>query len=132
MLLKSIIMFAICNYMRELLNINMCKVYVNYKSLLIEWQCYIFTSLAQGSCAVAASSRENRPNNMSTLWCINMTAAGSVNVKNLAQTIFQHLAFQETVNSFLTATNQVQLTYVVLIVSAEILECDGSISIQLL
>ena len=60
-------MFAICNYMRELLNINICKVYVNYKSSLIEWHCYIFISLAQGSCAVAASSRENRSNNMSTL-----------------------------------------------------------------
>ena len=67
MLLKSIIIFAICNYMREILNINMCKVYVNYKSLFIERQCYIFMSLAQGSCAVAASPRENRLNNMSTL-----------------------------------------------------------------
>ena len=60
MLLKSIIIFVICKYMRGILNINMCKVYVNYKSLLIEGQCYVFMSLAQGSCTVAASSRENR------------------------------------------------------------------------
>ena len=53
--------------MRKILNINMCKVYVNYKSLFIERQCYVFMSLVQGSCAVAASSRENRSNNMSTL-----------------------------------------------------------------
>ena len=44
--------------MREILNINTCKVYVNYKSLFTERQCYIFMSLAQGSCAAAASSRE--------------------------------------------------------------------------
>ena len=31
--------------MREILNINMCKVYVNYKSLFPEEQCYIFMSL---------------------------------------------------------------------------------------
>ena len=43
-------------------------------------------SLAQGSCAVAASSRENRSNNMSA-------AKGNVNVKNLVQSIVQHLAF---------------------------------------
>ena len=84
MLLKPTIMFVISNYMRKNLNINVCKVYVNYKSLFIERQCYIFMSLAQGSCAVAASSRENRSNNMST-------AEG--NVKNLVQTIVQHLAF---------------------------------------
>ena len=41
MLLKSIIIFVICNYMREILNINMCKVYVNYKALFIERQCRI-------------------------------------------------------------------------------------------
>ena len=56
--------------MTEILNINMCKVCVNYKSLFIERQCYVFMSLAQGSCAVAASSWENRSNNMSTLWCL--------------------------------------------------------------
>ena len=50
-------MFVICNYMREILNINMCKVYVNYKSLFIERQCCMFMSLAQGSCAVAVSSQ---------------------------------------------------------------------------
>ena len=44
--------------MREILNTNMCKVYVNYKSLFTERQCYIFMSLAQGSCVVVASSRE--------------------------------------------------------------------------
>ena len=48
-------------------------------------------SLAQGSCAVAASSQENRANNKST-------AEGNVNVENLVQTIFQHLAFRETIN----------------------------------
>ena len=67
MLLQSITIFAICNYMREISNIIMCKVYVNYKSLFIEWQCYIFMPLAQGSFAVAAPSRENRSNNMRTL-----------------------------------------------------------------
>ena len=67
MLLKSIIIFVICNYMREILNINTCKVYLNFKSLFTERQYYISMSLAQGSCAVAASSRENRSNNMSTL-----------------------------------------------------------------
>ena len=139
--------------MRKNLNINMCKAYVNYKSLFIEWQCYTFMSLAQGSCAVAASSRSN---NMST-------AEGNVNVKNLVQTIVQHLAFRETINSILTTTNQEQLpfndqcshhietsqlicsanqqtgfymmgtlvvkrlTYIVLIVSAEIPKREGSI-----
>ena len=53
-------------------------------------------SLAQGSCTVAASLRENHSNNMST-------AEG--NVKNLVQTIVQHLAFQETISSILTTTN---------------------------
>ena len=33
MLLKSIIIFVICNYMIEILNINMWKVYVNYGTL---------------------------------------------------------------------------------------------------
>ena len=84
--------------MREVLNINMCKVYVNYRSLFIERQCYIFTSLAQGSCAVAASPQENRSNNMSTLvnmisCLLNMAVEGNVNVKNLAQTLVQNLAF---------------------------------------
>ena len=40
--------------MRKKLNINMCKVYVNYKSLFTERQCYIFMSLVQGSCAVSS------------------------------------------------------------------------------
>ena len=65
--MNSIIILVICNYLREILNINICKVYVNYKSLFIERQCYIFLSLVQSSCAVAASSPENRSNNMSTL-----------------------------------------------------------------
>ena len=90
------ITFVICNYMRKNLSLNMCKVYVNYKSLFIERQCYIFMSLTQGSCALAASSREERSNNMST-------AEG--NVKNLNQTIVQHLAFRETNDSILTTTN---------------------------
>ena len=59
-----------------------------------------------------------------------MAAEGNVNVKNLAQTIVQHLAFRETINSILTATNQEQLTYIVLIVSSETPEREGSISIQ--
>ena len=67
MLLESIIIFVISNYMRETLNINMWKVYANYKTFLIDRQYYIFMTLAQGSCLVAASSRENRSNNMSTL-----------------------------------------------------------------
>ena len=61
----------------------MCKLYVNCESLFIERQCYIFMSLAQSRCAVAASSRKNRSNNMST-------AKGNVrnvNVKNPVQTI---------------------------------------------
>ena len=57
---------------------------------------------------------------------INMAAEGNVNVKNVAQTISQHLAFQETNNSILKATNQEQLTYVVLIVSAEIPDSRGA------
>ena len=36
MFLKSIIIFVISNYMREILNINMLKVYVNYKNLFTE------------------------------------------------------------------------------------------------
>ena len=58
---------------------------------------------------------------------INMAAKGNVSVKNLVQTIVQHLAFRETNNSILTATNQEQSTYIVLIVSTEISECEGSI-----
>ena len=58
---------------------------------------------------------------------INMAAEGNVSVKNHVQTIVQHLAFRETINSILTATNQEQLTYFVIIVSAEISEREGSI-----
>ena len=57
-----------------------------------------------------------------------MAAQRNVNVKNLVQTIIQHLTFQEKFNSILTtATNQEQLTYIALIVSAEIPECEWSI-----
>ena len=63
---------------------------------------------------------------------LNMAAEGNVNVKNLAQTIVQHLAFRETINSILAATNQEQLTYILPIVSTKTLECEGSITIQYL
>ena len=53
--------------MREILNIYMQKVHVNYKTLFIERQCYIFMSLMQTSSAVATSPRENRSNNISAL-----------------------------------------------------------------
>ena len=56
-----------------------------------------------------------------------MVAEGNVNFKNLVQTIVQHLTFQEKFNSILTATNQEHLTYIALIVSAEIPECEWSI-----
>ena len=58
---------------------------------------------------------------------INMAAEGNFNDKNLVQIIVQHLAFWETIDSILTTTNQELLTYIVLIVSAEILEDEGSI-----
>ena len=58
---------------------------------------------------------------------MNMAVEGDVNVKNLVQTIVQHLAFQETINLILMTTNQEQLTYFVSIVSAEISEREGSI-----
>ena len=58
---------------------------------------------------------------------INMATEGNVIVKNLVQTIVQHLAFRETINSILAATNQEQLTYIVFIVSAEIPEPERSI-----
>ena len=45
---------------------------------------------------------------------INMAPKGNVNVKNLVQTIVQHLAFPETNNSILKAYNQEQSTYIVL------------------
>ena len=63
---------------------------------------------------------------------LNMAAEGNVNVKNLAQTIVQHLAFRETINSILAATNQEQLTYILPIASTKTLECEGSITIQYL
>ena len=55
---------------------------------------------------------------------INMAAEGNINVKNLAQT---KVLFGQTINSILMATTQEQLTYIVLIVSAEIPEREGSI-----
>ena len=54
MLFKYVIIFVI--YKRNNLNINMCKVHVNYKSLFVERQCLMFMPLAQGSWAAAASS----------------------------------------------------------------------------
>ena len=58
---------------------------------------------------------------------INMDAKGNVNVKNPVQTKVQDLAFRETINSILTATNQEQSTYIAPIVLAEIPERKGSI-----
>ena len=57
----------------------------------------------------------------------NMAAEGNVSGKNLVQTIVEHLTFRERFNQILTATNQEQLTYIALIVSAEISEREGSI-----
>ena len=59
-------------------------------------------SLTQNSCAVTTSSQESHSSNMSS-------AEGNVNVKNLVQTIVQHLAFREMINSILTIINQEQL-----------------------
>ena len=59
---------------------------------------------------------------------INMATEGNVNDKNLVETIVQHLAFWETINLILTAANQEQLTYIILIVLAEIPKREGSIS----
>ena len=56
MLFKYVIIFVICSYKRNNLNINMCKVHVNYKSLFVERQCLMFMPLAQSGCAAAASS----------------------------------------------------------------------------
>ena len=58
---------------------------------------------------------------------INIAAEGNIKVENVVQTIVQHLAFPETVNSILIATNQEQLTYIVLIVHTEIPKREGSI-----
>ena len=44
---------------------------------------------------------------------INMAAEGNVSVNNLVQTIVQHPAFRETIDSILTATNQEQSTNIV-------------------
>ena len=59
-----------------------------------------------------------------------MAAEGNISVKNLAQTMVQYLAFRETINLILTATNQEQLTYILPIVSTEIPEREGSVSLQ--
>ena len=53
-MLKYITIFVICNYMKEVLDINIYKVHANYKSLFTERQCYIFMSLAQGTYTIAA------------------------------------------------------------------------------
>ena len=58
---------------------------------------------------------------------INMDVEGNVNVRNLVQITVLRLAFWETINFILTATNQEQLTYIVLTVSAKIPELEGSI-----
>ena len=122
MLSKFILIFVICNYMREILNVNMWKVDVNYKTLFMEWQCYIFMPLVQGGCAVATSLWENHLNNMSMLYMLmNMAAERNVNVNNLVLNIAQHPVLCATVSSILTAT-------IMLIASAKILECKGSIT----
>ena len=54
-------------YERNFKHKHVIKVYVNFKTSFIEQQCYMFMSLAQGSCALATSLREDRSNNMSTL-----------------------------------------------------------------
>ena len=58
---------------------------------------------------------------------IKKAAEENVNVNNLLQTIVQHPAFREVINSILTYVDQEQLTYIVLIASAETLEREGSI-----
>ena len=57
-----------------------------------------------------------------------MVAEGNVNANNLVKIIVRHLAFEETNNSILTASNQEQSTNIVLTASAEIVERKGSIS----
>ena len=44
---ESVVIFVIYNYMREILNIKIWKVNVNYKSLIIERQYYIFVTCAR-------------------------------------------------------------------------------------
>ena len=46
---------------------------------------------------------------------INMAAEWNINVSILVQAIVKHPAFRETFNSILPATNQEQLTNIVLI-----------------
>ena len=58
---------------------------------------------------------------------INMAVEGNINVNNLVQTVVKHLAFQEMLNSILMATNQEQLTNIVLIALAEIQQCEENI-----
>ena len=57
---------------------------------------------------------------------INMAAEGNISVKHFVQTIARHPATREMIKSILMGTNQEQLTYTVLTVSAEILEHEGS------
>ena len=62
-----------------------------------------------------------------------MAAEGKVNARKLVQTIAHHLAFRKRINSILTATNQEQLTYIVLTVSGWNPGAQGEhLSIQLL
>ena len=46
-----------------------------------------------------------------------MAAGGNANVNNLAQTIFQQPGFGETINSILTAANQKQSCFLLLLKS---------------
>ena len=51
---------------------------------------------------------------------MNMAAKGNISINNLAQTAVQHPAFQEMINSILTATNQDQSTNTILIALVKI------------
>ena len=46
---------------------------------------------------------------------LNMAAKWNVNVNDLVQTIIQHPAFRETINSILIATKKTQSTDIILI-----------------
>ena len=101
MLSKFILIFVICSYMRETFNVNMWKADVNYKTLFIEWQCYIFMPLVQGGCVVATFLWENHLNNMSMLYMLmNMAAKRNVNVNNLVLNIVQHPVLWDTAQSW--------------------------------
>ena len=51
-----------------------------------------------------------------------MAAKTNISINNLVQTTVQHPAFQEMINSTLTATNQEQSTNIILIALAKISE----------